>query len=153
MLIPQVPPETSAPPAVSPDPIGQLLNRSREQRAREYQYRFAQTAVFGLPVVGLWAWGAGLDPVGHERWGTVLQALLCGWILYVNAGMVIEGVLLRRVTGDLVITAAALGMFLWSLGVIVLMLSGRGIRGVELFPVCVVLLAVWTGSRWMIMRR
>jgi hypothetical protein len=150
MLIPPAPTEPT--PSDLIDPVQELLNRPVEHRAREYRYRFAQTVVFGLPVVGLWAWGPMLDPNGYGRWGTVLEALLTGWILYVNAGMVIEGLMLRRVTGDLVVSSLVVGMYgwgvVWMIGNLV---SGAG-SGAILFLVCVVVLGGWTGVRWVLLR-
>ncbi|HEX8524164.1 MAG TPA: hypothetical protein VF669_18060 [Tepidisphaeraceae bacterium] len=131
------------------DRVKQLIDRPAEVRRREYQYRFAQTVVFGLPVTALALWARVLDPVHHERWGTVMQALLAGWVMYVNAGMVVEGILVRRVTGDLVASLIGAGIYLWSLGAAVhILVDGRVWYRPILFGWSVAVMAIWTGARW-----
>ena len=138
----------SIPPAPS-DPIEQLLARSVEQRCREYKYRFAQTVVFGLPVLALELWSPALDPMGHQRWSPILQALLAGWVLYVNAGMLIEGIILRRLTPDLLITSSALLVYLWSLvSTLHILITGQAWFRPILFAACVLLLGAWTAIQW-----
>ena len=73
--------------------LDELLTRGDEQRLREFKYRFGQSAVFGIPVVALQLWGAKLGPADSERWVSLLQAILCGWVVYVNLGMLVEGLL------------------------------------------------------------
>ena len=133
--------------------IANLLSRSPDQRLREYKYRFSQSIVFGLPVVALQLYGRALGPVDSERWVSLLQALLAGWVLYVNLGMLFEGVLLlpatRRATGDLLVASIAVALYGYSLvsaahGVV----TGRLLFRPLLFHVCVIVLAAWTGWRW-----
>src|SRR3954466_3838186 len=79
----------------SSDSFETLLNRPREQRVREFKYRFAQSAVFGLPVLALQRFGPALGGAESPRWVGVLQLLLAGWVVYVGAaGMLFEGALL-----------------------------------------------------------
>jgi hypothetical protein len=131
-------------------PISPLLDRGPEQRLREYKYRFAQSIVFGIPVIALQYWGRALGPADSERWCSVLEGFLSGWVLYVNLGMLIEGLLLlrQRVTGDLVAAAVAAGLYLFSL-----ISAMHGIVTARLwypllFDACVIVLAGWTGWRW-----
>ena len=134
-------------PAVIP---ADLLARPDEQRLREYKYRFSQSVVFGLPVVALQYFGHRLGPVDSDRWVSLLQALLAGWVVYVNLGMLAEGILLlrQRVTADLCVAAAALILY-----VVSLVSALRGIVTAHVwyplaFHACVLVLAAWTGTRW-----
>src|SRR5207247_2497394 len=79
------------PPTPMADNLAVLLARPLEQRKREQQYRFAQSVVFGLPVIALQLWGHKLGPIDAQRWASVMQLLLAGWVMYVNLGMVFEG--------------------------------------------------------------
>jgi hypothetical protein len=130
--------------------VHDLLARPDEQRLREYKYRFSQSVVFGVPVIALQYFGGRLGPVDSERWVSLLQSLLAGWIVYVNLGMLFEGILLlkHRVTADLVVAAIAVAVYLASL-----VSAGFGVVTSRLlypllFHVCVIVLAVWTGARW-----
>src|SRR5688572_24544066 len=102
----------------SPEPrLHALLARPLEERLREYRYRFSQSLVFGLPVIALQFYGPLLGPNDSDRWVSLLQALLAGWVVYVNLGMLAEGVLLlatRGVRFELLIAAAAVGLYLYS---------------------------------------
>jgi cation transport ATPase len=127
-----------------------LLARADEQRLREFKYRFSQSVVFGIPVIALQYFGRRLGPVDADRWVSLLQALLAGWIVYVNLGMLFEGLLLfrQRVTGDLLVAAAAVVIYMVSL-----VSAARGILTARVwyplaFHVCVLILAIWTGVRW-----
>jgi hypothetical protein len=125
---------------------------ANSERLREYKYRFGQSIVFGLPVIALQLYGRALGPTDSERWVSLLQALLAGWVLYVNLGMLFEGILLlptRRVTGDFVISTVVTLLYLYSLvsaahGVVTSRLLLRPL----LFHVCVIVLAAWSGWRW-----
>ncbi|MGH7215050.1 MAG: hypothetical protein ACREIT_09840 [Tepidisphaeraceae bacterium] len=131
-----------------------ILERPREQRVREYQYRCAQSMVFGLPVVGLQVWGNSLGGPEADRWVGALQALLAGWVVYVGAaGMLFEGALLllerRRATGDFVVALLAVVAYLASLAsVVALVVAGRALFRPVWFHWVVVALAAWTGFRW-----
>jgi hypothetical protein len=132
--------------------IANSLARSPDQRLREYKYRFSQSIVFGLPVIALQLYGRALGPADSERWVSLLQALLAGWVLYVNLGMLFEGILLlptRRITGDFLVSAVAAALYGYSLisaahGVVTSRLLFRPL----LFHVCVIVLAAWSGWRW-----
>ena len=131
-------------------PATELLARPHEQRLREYKYRFSQSVVFGLPVIALQYFGHRLGPIDSDRWVSLLQALLAGWVVYVNLGMLAEGILLfrQRLTPDLFVAAAALLLY-----VVSLVSALRGIVTSHvwyplMFHVCVVILALWTGARW-----
>src|SRR5438874_11380501 len=86
--------------------VSDLLDRPLAQRLREYKYRFSQSVVFGLPVIALQYWGRALGPADAERWVSLLQALLAAWVVYVNLGMLAEGLmrLRRRGTPELTLT-------------------------------------------------
>ncbi len=102
-------------PPVQPDsPLQQILQRPTSERLREYKFRFAQTVVFGAPVIALGMIGSTLGPTDSQHWGGVISLLLSGWVVYVNLGMLIEGIIRHRVTGDLIVMIAALALFMWS---------------------------------------
>jgi cation transport ATPase len=113
--------------------------------------------VFGLPVLALEIWGFDLGPADAARWVPILQALLAGWVIYVNLGMLIEGLILLlhgRLSADLLITAAAVGAYLFSLvSVLHIFLTGRPWYRPRLFWACVIVLIVWTGFRWFCLAR
>ncbi len=140
-----------------PSTIDNLLSRAPEQRLREYKYRFGQSVVFGLPVIALQLYGRALGPADSERWVSLLQALLAGWVLYVNLGMLFEGFLLlpaRRVTGDFIVSIVAVALYAYSLvsaahGVVTSRLLFRPL----MFHVVVIGLAAWTGVAWLRMAR
>ena len=126
------------------------MTRPDEQRQREYKYRFSQSVVFGLPVVALQYIGPRLGPTDSARWVSLLQALLAGWIVYVNLGMLFEGLLLarRRITADFTVILYASLLYLASL-VSALRAIVTSHRWYALrFHYCVMILAVWTGLRW-----
>ena len=130
--------------------ISDLLARPDEQRLREYKYRFSQSVVFGIPVIALQYFGHRLGPLDADRWVSLLQALLAGWIVYVNLGMLFEGLLLmrQRVGGDLLVAGLALLIYIVSL-----VSAARGIVTSRLwyplaFHACVLILAIWSGARW-----
>ena len=130
--------------------LTELLHRPFEQRLREYKYRFSQSIVFGLPVLALQWYGPKLGPTDSQRWVSLFQALLSGWVLYVNLGMFFEGVLLfrNRLTGDLLVSAVAIALYLASL-----ISALHGIATAQLwypllFHLVVMILAVWSAWRW-----
>lgn len=131
--------------------LQELLARGDEERLREFKYRFGQSIVFGTPVIALQLWGANLGPTDSERWVSLLQAILCGWVVYVNLGMLVEGVLARRawLRADFVVALLAVLVYLYS--------AISAIRGIVtahlwyrplLFHVCVIVLAMWSAIRW-----
>ena len=140
-------------PPAQPDSssIQQLIARPDEQRLREHKYRFAQTVVFGLPVLALQRWGSILGPIDSIRWASVLEALLTGWIIYVNFGMIIEGLVVRRwsVILDFVVASIALALYAWSLTAVIHVLARGTIwPSPLLFHICILLLMLWTGAQW-----
>jgi cation transport ATPase len=146
---------TPSSPALSqPETFESLLNRPREQRVREFKYRFAQSVVFGLPVLALQRYGPALGWVEAGRWVGVLQLLLAGWVVYVAAaGMLFEGIvtLARRLPGaraDFVIALIAVVVYLLS----AVSIAHLILRGTPWFParfdVVVALLILWCGGRW-----
>jgi cation transport ATPase len=132
--------------------LKQLLGRPRDQRRREYGYRCAQSLVFGVPVVALHYFGTSLGGPEAPRYVAVLQALLCGWVMYVGAaGMLAEGWLLlrarRRASVDGVVAVTAILVYILSLVAAVQILMAR--RHLPLFfHVSVLIVATWTGIRW-----
>lgn len=139
------------PPA---DPLHPLIDRPREQRLREYQYRFAQSAVFGVPVLALHLFGRSLGGTEADRWVAVLQAILAGWVVYVGAaGMLFEGLLLllarHRFAADLLSALAAVALYavaLWRTIPLLLHLTDTGPSPPYHYAVLTVIL--WTGFRW-----
>src|ERR1700712_820939 len=97
--------------------IQSLLHRPLEQRVREFKYRFAQSVVFGLPVLALQRYGPQLGWVEANRWVGVIQMLMAGWVVYVAAaGMLFEGIFLLpgKIAADLFVAIAAVGFYLIS---------------------------------------
>ena len=131
--------------------LSDLLIRPDAQRLREHQYRFGQSLVFALPVIALQYWGRALGPADWQRWVSLLQTLLAGWVVYVNLGLVIEGLILLmrgRLSGDLLVAGMAITLYLASL-----VSALRGIVFSQVwypleFHVCVTVLAAWSLWRW-----
>jgi hypothetical protein len=94
--------------------------------------------------------GLGGSPQESQRWVSLLQALLAGWATYVGAaGMLAEGVILRRVTADLWVAVIATFCYVFSLiSVLGIFMKGQPLYGPLLFHVAVLVLAGWTGFRW-----
>ncbi|HWP40136.1 MAG TPA: hypothetical protein VNL70_04375 [Tepidisphaeraceae bacterium] len=148
-----------------------LLDRPIDQRIREYKYRFAQSVIFGLPVLVLqWAGKRlGGSPEEAERWVAVLQALMGGWVVYLSAtGMLVEQLLLMarpvhasgrslhggRNVPELLVCMVAIVLCLFSLvSVAGVFVTGRPFYHPLLFHMAVMLLATWCGLRWWILRR
>ena len=135
-----------------PEPFGPILDRPPVERGREFKYRFAQSVVFGLPVLALQWFGRSLGGPESDRWVTLFQALLAGWVIYVAAaGMLTEAALLllarRRLPALLVADAVAGGiallLYLFGLSHFV---APAGWPVV--FHWSVLLLMVWAAARW-----
>ena len=78
-----------------------------------------------------------------------MQALLAGWILYVNLGLLIEPVMRRALSTDLLIIVAAIALFVWSAtGVVHVLATGRYWPKPALFWACIALLGTWNAIRW-----
>ena len=156
------PPADSPPPRsspVAPDSVPSLLDRTESERLLEFKYRFGQSAVFGLPVVALELAGRSLGGAEADRWVTLFQALLAGWVVYVAAtGMAIEGVVLvlarRRssawLLADLFVACVSVLLYVVSVLRLLPLLAGRSIAGrwPTLFAAVMVLLAAWSCLRW-----
>jgi cation transport ATPase len=133
--------------------VESLLNRPPAQRLREYKYRCAQSIVFGIPVLFLHYFGQRLGGPESDRWVAVLCALLSGWVMYVGAaGMLLEGAILfsrRGFDWDLVFAIAAIAIYFGSLvsAGYTLMAGHSAVPG--LFHISVLIIAVWTGFRWL----
>jgi cation transport ATPase len=147
---PPTPPSATASPAPS---VEQLLARPDAERAREFKYRFAQSVVFGLPVLALHWLGPMLGGAEAPRWTGLLQALLAGWATYVAAaGMVFEGALLLargRATFDLVVGCVAGVIYL--LGVVgwgARLIRGEASTMPMPFHYLMIVLILWCGVRW-----
>src|SRR5687767_3056847 len=83
---------TNRPADFPVDTLQSLLDRPVSERLRESKYRFAQSVVFGLPVLALQWFGYRLGGTEADRWIGLLQLLLAGWIMYVGAaGLLFEG--------------------------------------------------------------
>jgi hypothetical protein len=130
-----------------------MLARPAAERAREFKYRFAQSVVFGLPVLALHWLGPLLGGAEAPRWTGLLQTLLAGWATYVAAaGMVFEGALLLtrgRVTSDFV--AGMLASTLYLVGVagwVVRLIRGAASTAPMPFHYGMTVLILWCGVRW-----
>ena len=131
--------------------IQALLQRPLDQRVREFKYRFAQSVVFGLPVLALQRFGSALGWVEADRWVGVLQMLLAGWVVYVAAaGLLFEGILLLpgKISADLFVAVGAVAFYLFSVvGVMQVLLQAKPWHA-PLFHVSILLLIPWSGLRW-----
>ena len=139
--------------------IDSLLSRPLDQRLREYRYRFGQAVVFGLPVLALQWFGQRVGGPEAGRWVAVLQALLCGWVMYVaGTGMLFEGAIVwmarRRMSGDFIVAALATATYLFSaIAAVGALVVGRVLYGPLLFHVVIIMLIAWTGAQWLRMHR
>lgn len=150
-------PDTDSPPASA-----NLLDRPKSQRVLEFRYRLGQSVVFGLPVLALEGFGRSLGGAEADRWVSVLQALLAGWVVYVGAGgMLAEGMLLlllrRRAAGWLLADATVAlvtlcGYVLGAAKMIGLIFSALP-RWPSTFHACVLLVAAWSALRWWVVSR
>ena len=146
------------PPTAPPEPpledkarrqrLDELLARPPQERRREYKYRFGQSVVFGLPVLALELYGDKLGPTDSQRWVSLLQALLAGWVVYVNLGMLFEALLRRRANADFVVAAGAVAIYCVSL-----VSAAHGIVTTRVlwplgFHICVIILAIYSAMRW-----
>jgi cation transport ATPase len=146
-----VPPDSIPSPIANPKlQIASLLNRPLAERVREYKYRFAQSVVFGLPVIALHFFGPSLGGPEAGRWVGLLQLLLAGWVMYVGAmAMLVEGILRRRVTADAMVASGALGLYLVSaFSVVHVVVTARSSVLQGLFPWTVTLVTAWSAMQW-----
>jgi hypothetical protein len=130
--------------------IQDLLDRPADQRLKEYKYRFSQSVVFGLPVLALQRWGSVLGPADSNRWVSLLQSLLCGWVLYANLGMLFEGLLVPRLRlrGDFIIASVATILYLATfVSALCGIVTARLLYPLFYAPIILLLMA-WTGWRW-----
>ena len=138
----------------TPSAFHTLLHRPADQRRREYQYRFAQSVVFGLPVLALQWFGRSLGGAESGRWVATLQALLSGWVVYVGAtGMLFEGLVWlgrRRLTADLLPASAVVALYVLTLARLAAHALSSAPRAFPStwFHAAVLLLMLWTGVRW-----
>jgi len=132
--------------------ITELLHRPPEQRAKEFRYRCAQTAIFGLPVLALQWFGPSLGGAESPRWIAILQTLLAGWIVYVAAaGLLFEGLVAfsPRTFPDLFVSLVAIGLYVYSVAcAIAILFPHRMSIGNPQFHWSVLLLMCWTTIRW-----
>ena len=118
--------------------------------------------MFGLPVVALQLFGRSLGGPESDRWVTLFQALLGGWVVYVGAaGLVAEGALLllaRRLPPDIFVDClvglGATGLYVLGLPRLFVLLAARPVSGwfPGTFHWAVILLGVWSGLRWLTKR-
>ena len=137
--------------------LDDLLARPADQRLREYKYRFAQSAVFGLPVLALQWIGRSLGGPEADRWVAIFQALLTGWVVYVGAaGMLFESVLRlgrRQLAADLVPSAAAVALFVVGARRTALLVANAASVPAPTFHWSVLILIGWTALRWHLIAR
>ena len=119
---------------LSPETITSILNRPLSERLREYKYRFAQSTVFGLPVIALHYLGPSLGGAEAARWAGLFQLLLAGWVMYVGVvGMLVEAMMRKRATADGVAAAVLVVIYLIAAGDWVRSVAGH--RPVASFPI------------------
>jgi hypothetical protein len=133
--------------------VDQLLSRPSSERLKEFKYRFAQTVIFGLPLLGLQYFGPRLGGPESAKWIGILQSLLGGWIVYVGAaGMLFEGLInfhrFHRISADTAVALSSLGFYLFSLGAVLALPFLGHLPWKTLFHWPVLLLGIWSASRW-----
>jgi hypothetical protein len=150
----------TAPDPATPPTTPSILDRPLVERCREFKYRFAQSAVFGAPVLALESFGQALGGAESDLWVSLFQALLAGWVVYVAAvGMLSEGVLLmlagrrmpKLLLTDFAMAAVAALSYLVGLACLLGLLTGHALDGPRRphpFSSAVILLSLWTGVRW-----
>jgi hypothetical protein len=146
---------TTAPPTDPQTRLKELLARPAQERLREYKYRFGQSIVFGIPVIALQWWGDRLGPIDSQRWSSLLQALLCGWVVYVNLGMLVEGLIDRRLRlrADFDVAMLCVVLFVISLISAVYGIITSRLWYPTFFHVVIILLACWSMWRWISLSR
>ena len=149
-------PDPSDPPRTQDAALETFLHRPLADRVREFKYRFAQAAVFGLPVIALQYAGPHLGAGESGRWIGLFQALLAGWFVYVSSGMLFEG-LIHGVRGnptvDLLVILAVIGLYLVSLIAWLTLLPAGRPWFPPVFHWPVLLILGWAGFRWAQLRR
>jgi hypothetical protein len=133
--------------------IQAVLNRPPSERLREYKYRFAQSSVFGLPVVALHFAGPSLGGADAARWAGLLQVLLASWVMYVGLmAMGVEALMRRRLTVDAVFTGIGGGLYVLALIDLARIMSMRSTIEHGWFAAAVGVAMCWNGLRWRGMR-
>ncbi len=136
--------------------IHSILNRPISERIREHKYRFAQCLIFGLPVLALHFFGAKLGGPEAGRWTGLLAALLAGWCLYVGAvPLLSEGMMLlaqRQFKMQLLIGCGAMAFYIVGVVGWIMALRGGPAPFAAAFAYAVVLLVVWSGVNWLLLR-
>jgi cation transport ATPase len=139
--------------------LQQVLSRPIEQRLREWRHRTWQSIIFGLPVLFLQWFGPALGGTESARWVAIFQALLAGWVTYVVAvGLTTEGALLLmgrgRVTSDLVVSLLTIAAYVFSaISVTGVLFTGQTWYRPLLFHIVVIMLGIWSATRWWQMSR
>ena len=129
--------------------IQAVLNRPPSERLREYKYRFAQSSVFGLPVVALHFAGPSLGGADAARWAGLLQVLLASWVMYVGLmAMGVEALMRRRVTVDSLAAVVGGGFYLFAMYDVVRIFVLGSSTDHGWFVATVALSAGWNGLMW-----
>jgi cation transport ATPase len=140
----------TAPQTPSLTTIRDVVNRPAPERLREYKYRFAQSMVFGLPVLAISYFGLSLGGPEAGRWVGLLQILLAGWVMYVGAvAMVVDALLRSKLTMDSL--AATCALTLYALGVwavLHLLIKTVSLPTQQCFAWAVLLTCFWNGVQW-----
>jgi cation transport ATPase len=132
--------------------IDAVLHRPPSERLREYKYRFAQSTVFGLPVLALHFAGPSLGGSEAARWIGLLQLLLTTWVMYVGViAMGVEALLRRRFTADAAAAAMGAGFYLAALCNLALIAALRSTTEYGAFAATVAVAMLWNGGRWLTM--
>ena len=130
--------------------IAAILNRPNSERLREYKYRFAQSTVFGLPVIALHFFGPLLGGEESGRWIGLFQMLLAGWVMYVGVmGMLVESLLRRCITADGLVALAAIFCYLSAVGALFyLFTTSKPLQFHGEFYWAVIASILWSAVQW-----
>lgn len=135
-----------------------LLDRPPAERLREWKYRFAQSFVFGLPVLALQFFGYKLGGPESARWVGLLQTLLAGWIIYIGAiAVFVEGLLFlsqSKLTLNLILSAVAIALYIFSvIAWATILFQSRPWPAAPRFDLSVALILFWSALQWARLRR
>jgi cation transport ATPase len=135
-------------------------NRAQSEQARAHKYRFAQSLIFGLPVLALELFGEKLGGAESARWVMLFQALLAAWVMFVGAvPMIMENILAKaeRRNQDIKLSSSASGLWavaIYFVGIFSWVLVLRGGRRIPYtFAISVAIVIISSGVQWLRLSR
>ena len=118
------------------------------ERRRQWKYRFAQSLIFGLPIVALHFIGPKLGGPEAPRSVALFEALLAGWVLYVGAlGMIGDALVRRGITADGLVALVAMGIYVVGVWRLIASVNEKTPGLSRGFLASAVLIIVWSAIR------